>query len=100
MKHDEYKDERIFDDFYMSNKVDGGTDLHEIYFDEWKLRSIVNNRFRELILRDMIALCQQIVEIFFRSSLKSKKCTCLMINQKLKSDKFVTFSPLNLFSDN
>jgi hypothetical protein len=34
MKHDEYKDERIFDDFYMSNKAGGGTDLHEIYFDE------------------------------------------------------------------
>lgn len=48
MRHDKYKEERIFDDFYMSNKA-GETDLQESYFDEWKLRSIVNDRFRELI---------------------------------------------------
>lgn len=47
MKHDEHKDEQIFNDFYMFNNVE--IDLQEEYFDE-KLRNIVNNRFREMTL--------------------------------------------------
>ncbi len=47
MKHDEHKDERTFDDFYMPNNA--GTDLQEEYFDD-KLCSIVNDRFHRMTL--------------------------------------------------
>ena len=47
MKHGGHKNERTFDDFYMPNNVE--IDLQEGYFDD-KLRSIVNDRFRGMIL--------------------------------------------------
>ncbi|KAK3169331.1 hypothetical protein OEA41_008714 [Lepraria neglecta] len=48
------------------------------------------------VLRDMIALCQQDAEVPFRPGLEPEKCTCLMADHKLESDRFVTFPPLNL----
>jgi len=47
MKHDGHRDERTYCDSYMPNNVE--IDLQGGYFDE-KLRSIVNDRFRELTL--------------------------------------------------
>lgn len=47
MKHDKHRDERIYCDSYMLNNAE--TDLQGDYFDG-KVRSIVNDRFRELNL--------------------------------------------------
>ncbi len=46
------------------------------------------------VLRDMIALCRQEVEVPFRPSLEPKKCTCLMTDHKLELDRFVISLPL------
>ena len=43
------------------------------------------------VLRDMIALCRQNIEVPFRPSLEPKKCSCLMTDHKLKLDTFVIF---------
>lgn len=58
MKHDEHWNERIYCDFYMSNNVE--IDLQENYFDD-KLRSIVNDRFRELTLHRNSELWQALL---------------------------------------
>lgn len=48
------------------------------------------------VLRDMIALCQQDAEVPFRPGLEPEKCTCLMADHKLESNRFVKFPPPNL----
>jgi len=45
------------------------------------------------VLRDMIALCQQDVEVPFRPGLEPEKCTCLMADHKLELDRFVVSVP-------
>lgn len=57
-------------------------------FNLFLVASICSDEDR-FILRDMIVLCQQNVEVFFRSSLESKKSTCLMTDHKLKLDRCV-----------
>lgn len=47
MKHDEQQDEAIFRKYYQSNNSD--TDGQDSYFNE-KLRSVVNDRFRGMII--------------------------------------------------
>lgn len=61
------------------------------------LVALIRSDESRFVLRDIIALYRQEIEILFRSNLKLEKCTCLMIDHKLKLDRYV-ICLLSIFS--